>query len=96
MAGRIDEKCVSTDRSTDHFERLSMENFSFFNPTRIEFGTGKEQLIAITSTLAVPGAVPAWAEPGVQQNIVVTRSTAQPSLKGSEEWLTGAVASCSI
>ena len=22
-----------------------MENFTFFNPTRIEFGTGKEQLI---------------------------------------------------
>jgi len=30
---------------TDTNEETYMDNFTFFNPTRIEFGTGKEQLI---------------------------------------------------
>lgn len=35
-----DEKCISSLT-----EDCLLENFTFFNPTKIEFGTGKEQLI---------------------------------------------------
>ncbi len=40
MNGQDREKCVSS-----FIEDSTMENFTFFNPTKIEFGIGKEQLI---------------------------------------------------
>ena len=65
MSGPDRKKCFSS-----FIEHSPLENFTFFNPTRIEFGTGKEQLIG--QHLAEHGIkeidVPAIVE-NVQRNV---------------------------
>jgi hypothetical protein len=45
MIGSGHEKYTPLNNSFTATEDKDMENFTFFNPTQIEFGTGKEKLI---------------------------------------------------